>query len=547
MATAMGLGHESFASRLERTERIWEAALKRLDQKVQSIETAQGRLDRRVSEQGGTVRGLAAEMQLQIRRTDAVDGRMSEFRSQLQSELRQKVSEVDSQRLDMLSRGRIGEDATQNKLAQGLRQLQDVVSSRLQPLEVLYGACDEMNERIGVVEGLCQVGPQAPRRSILEELSAPRSQSPPPMSMSPFRADDAIHSDARIGECERQLLGVSEKLDQILAEAHGDHGWESRLHEHAMRLGHIRSKLEGTAAVMEHAAMVGSPVGSAAFARSAEAAAPRPPTLSPAAASAQLSEDDQAMALLQEDVPQRISQLVEQLQSVAPQLVQQQSDVEGLKQNVQFLEGGLQELDARAETCTAALRNAIEERLAGLERQLDGLSNCLPQERIDQMMRVIEENGPSCATIQQQLQEKITIMDGLIQKATQANGGVQGVPLAGRPEVQTIFKRIAEQENQGKTLMQQLEERRRARDDLQRAADARAGGARGGPAKQASEADLRARESLTAKVRALDDECRQLEEQLGTWLTDMNGLWRQLSTRFEGVAAVEGQYPSQSR
>jgi len=243
-------GAQDFTSSLARTEQIWELALRRLDQKVQQIEQVQNRLDKRVSESSGTVRGLVAEMQSQIKRTDAVDKRLTEFRAQVTAELRSKLADIDSHRdMDFLSRGRATafDSAAQERLSAGLRNLQELVNARLQPQEVIWEAWAEVSDRLNLLEGACHIAPQPQtgRRRSLEEFAATvqAAQAAAPIA-SPITEDVLSGGSVPAGEFQTQLNGLSEKLDQILSQAHGDHGWEARLHEHAVRLAGIHSKLE---------------------------------------------------------------------------------------------------------------------------------------------------------------------------------------------------------------------------------------------------------------------------------------------------------------
>lgn len=309
-------GQSDFTSCLARTEQIWEAALRRLDQKVQQIEQAQTQLDKRMSEAGGTLRGLMAEMQSQSRRTDAVDKRLSEFRSQVQSELRQKLSDIDSHRdMDFLTRGRAAamDAGAQERLAQGLRHLQDLVNARLQPQEVIWEAWAEVAERLNVLEGACQISPlpQTARRKSLEEFAATVAAAQAAAPATPIPIDDGFTSGVVGGEFQTQLNGLSEKLDQILEQAHGDHGWQARINEHAFRLEAIHSKVEG---------IRGQPL--------------------------QLTPRQQDVAPMSQDQVMQLSLLLEQLK---PQI----EDLQQLRQNVAMLDERLKCMDEAGITAAA--------------------------------------------------------------------------------------------------------------------------------------------------------------------------------------------------
>lgn len=88
------------------TERVWEAALQRLDQKIQVLEESQGALDQRISETGSTTRCVAKEVEGCSLRIDSMEARLSEFWVQLQGDLKHKCTELETQRLEFLQRCR---------------------------------------------------------------------------------------------------------------------------------------------------------------------------------------------------------------------------------------------------------------------------------------------------------------------------------------------------------------------------------------------------------------------------------------------------------
>eukprot|EP00403_Amphidinium_massartii_P049476 CAMPEP_0178459068 /NCGR_PEP_ID=MMETSP0689_2-20121128/47906_1 /TAXON_ID=160604 /ORGANISM="Amphidinium massartii, Strain CS-259" /LENGTH=84 /DNA_ID=CAMNT_0020085467 /DNA_START=25 /DNA_END=276 /DNA_ORIENTATION=+ len=61
-------------------DRLRQMTTTRLEEKIASTEAGYPRLDRRVAELMGCIKGVSDEMQLQIRRVDASDDRLWECR-----------------------------------------------------------------------------------------------------------------------------------------------------------------------------------------------------------------------------------------------------------------------------------------------------------------------------------------------------------------------------------------------------------------------------------------------------------------------------------
>lgn len=77
------------------SERVREAALLRLEEKMTVTEGLQPKFDRRIAELSGNVKGLSDELQAQIRRVDLMDDRNWEWRHQLEEEVRHKYADIE--------------------------------------------------------------------------------------------------------------------------------------------------------------------------------------------------------------------------------------------------------------------------------------------------------------------------------------------------------------------------------------------------------------------------------------------------------------------
>ncbi|CAJ1427327.1 unnamed protein product [Effrenium voratum] len=74
-----------------------EAAVQRLEEKLQATETLQPKVERRLAELSGNFKGLSDEMQAQIRRVDLLDDRRWEWRHQVEEELAKKCQQQEQQ------------------------------------------------------------------------------------------------------------------------------------------------------------------------------------------------------------------------------------------------------------------------------------------------------------------------------------------------------------------------------------------------------------------------------------------------------------------
>ena len=123
---------ESHALALRKVERLHEAELQRLDQRVTAGETVHSRLDRRVSELSGTLKGVTDEAQWQVRRADASEARFWEMRHSLEQELRTKFGELELDLKSMASSTKLFTTGEENHklFGQRLQRLEDLFDER---------------------------------------------------------------------------------------------------------------------------------------------------------------------------------------------------------------------------------------------------------------------------------------------------------------------------------------------------------------------------------------------------------------------------------
>mmetsp|Transcript_47368 Transcript_47368/g.150942 ORF Transcript_47368/g.150942 Transcript_47368/m.150942 type:complete len:605 (+) Transcript_47368:635-2449(+) len=230
---------EELAFSFDRAERIRDAAMQRLEQRLLNHEGLQFKLDRRVSELHGVIRGLAEETQVQIRRADSVDVRYRELRHQLEEDLRDKFTDQQDS-FDRLRASSGGSEETQRRLGQSLAKLERWSHDHDRAFRMRTGAVDQ---------GFMEVR----NRLINVERSKDRAeQSELLYAVACQNADAALNErdksemyDERIWAVELQIQDMSQRVEQFTTDAFGEHGWSSRLEEHEVRLAGIRCALEG--------------------------------------------------------------------------------------------------------------------------------------------------------------------------------------------------------------------------------------------------------------------------------------------------------------
>jgi len=233
---------EDLAVSIERTDRLREAALQRLEQRILGHESMQFKLDRKVSELSGVLRGLAEETQIQIRRVDAADCKQREFRQKLEEEFREKWSEQHAV-LNKFRTSAAAADDAQRRLSQSVTHLEKSVQEYSQAFQIHTGAMEQnfasIEERLSAMDEARLLSSPAPSETKAELFYAVCRQSS-------SAAASAMTEEHRLWQLERQLADVTSKVENLTSQAHGDRGWNARLEEHEVRLAGIRSKLQAT-------------------------------------------------------------------------------------------------------------------------------------------------------------------------------------------------------------------------------------------------------------------------------------------------------------
>jgi len=222
---------ESHALALRKVERLHEAELQRLDQRVTAGETVHSRLDRRVSELSGTLKGVTDEAQWQVRRADASEARFWEMRHSLEQELRAKFGELELDLKSMASSTKLFTTGEENHklFGQRLQRLEDLFDERFALGAETEHTTAQLSSRLQLLESWRQT----------EETSMFSSDG----QQVPNGTDRDTH--ARVWEVEKRVDDLAKEVNRLVTEALGDRGWSARLEEHEVRLVGIRAKLDG--------------------------------------------------------------------------------------------------------------------------------------------------------------------------------------------------------------------------------------------------------------------------------------------------------------
>lgn len=232
---------EASSAELQQSDKLQSVAMDRLEQKIGQYEVVQSKMDRKISELSGAVRGLSDEAQSQIRRSDMVDSRLHDFRHHLEEESRVKLAEIEKQMQEVASNCRIslsaGEDANR-RVAQQMKRLEGHIqelgeANIANTSQTVAG----LQERLDTLEAGYHMEAEN-TRAACEEMIASTSRTHSPRNESPET------KDPRLWQFEHQLADLTSKMERIFQEAHGDRGWDARFQEHEVRLSSIRSKLD---------------------------------------------------------------------------------------------------------------------------------------------------------------------------------------------------------------------------------------------------------------------------------------------------------------
>lgn len=136
-------------------ERLREVALSRMEAKVGAVEALQPKVDRRMAELSGSVKGLSDEMQSQLRRVDQIDSKLWDWRHQLEEELRSRLVEVEQSLQQLGSAQRVAKAAAEDaakKVNMRLLRLEGLAEEHHSHAEDTNGSLAQLNLRLEELE-----------------------------------------------------------------------------------------------------------------------------------------------------------------------------------------------------------------------------------------------------------------------------------------------------------------------------------------------------------------------------------------------------------
>lgn len=214
----------------QQSDRLREAAFSRVDAKMGNMESLQPKIDRRLAELSGNYKGLSDEMQAQIRRLDAIDNRLLDWRHQLEEEFRSKFLEIEQGQQQLSSSVRVATSSSEDGLKRCNRRLvrlEGLVDERLASAEDVNQSLLNLHARLTEVEDF---------RNQDSAIFRPED-----LAVAVPSVDQAPPDDSAIVALESRMSDASQKLDRWQHESHDVH---ARLEAQEERLKSLRTLVE---------------------------------------------------------------------------------------------------------------------------------------------------------------------------------------------------------------------------------------------------------------------------------------------------------------
>jgi len=197
-------------------DRLREAAVSRLEEKLNVMESSQPRQDQRMAEITGHFKGLSDEMQAQIRRMDLMDDRLCEWRRQTEEDLRQRHVHLEQlvQRIGSGARlaGASSEENHQ-RLSQRVHKLEADVQERFALQEEICQSLTSAWERLQAIESQSWRGSKAAPETSLCTLSNLACSIP----------TDESTAATQLVLCQQALTDVVSKVEGIFQDVRDAH------------------------------------------------------------------------------------------------------------------------------------------------------------------------------------------------------------------------------------------------------------------------------------------------------------------------------------
>lgn len=237
----------------QQSDFLRDANLRHVEAKVSATEEVQAKLERKISELTGCVRGLVEEAQLQSRRADGADARFWEWRHQIEEQLQQKQVELELQVQETASSMRVLTASTEEshrKLTHRCCRMEEALKDRRgkqecadETMALVSAHLQEMERKVELkleqVQEVCDIKLQDMKQACTF-MDSPEMQSRS-CSVCSGLIDQAMRQH------EWRVTEIRQILDRLLQEAHGEAGWIVRLQEHEVRLNSMRSRVDSQA------------------------------------------------------------------------------------------------------------------------------------------------------------------------------------------------------------------------------------------------------------------------------------------------------------
>merc|ERR1712232_1150955 len=193
-----------------------------------------------MGELGGMHKGLTDEVHAQLKRVDAGDTRIWDFRRQVEEQCRVLCAEAqEKNRIAVSTKSReLGDqhEDTSRKINLQLRRLEAAMEDRAREhRENMERAVGELSTRLEATEEAIHQD-ETDRTNVLHSTGSRLTDDELWRSSSTANQNDP--------DVRRHLMQLSQACDSLKADTHGEQGICSRLEEHDVRLTALRSKVE---------------------------------------------------------------------------------------------------------------------------------------------------------------------------------------------------------------------------------------------------------------------------------------------------------------
>jgi len=201
------------AMAVQRTDRLREVALARLDHRLSLSELTRGEVDRKLTNLSRALTGISDEVSTLQQRGDAMDAQLGQKLAELQG----GYDENQQRGLDTGQNG--GSDGSGlGGQHRRLARLEGLAEEHFRQAEESSRSLRNFATRLALLEGEKDIGAEAATK------------------------DNNLES--QIWQLQHDLSGVTERVNRLDTEANSEHGWSARLEEQAVKLTGLRTKAE---------------------------------------------------------------------------------------------------------------------------------------------------------------------------------------------------------------------------------------------------------------------------------------------------------------